>query len=104
MLRGGYPSLMKIVVFVIYVSTKHVNTQIYFCDQTKAIATCSARLAAGKLRWRCKTSSFFDHRYCGLWLFSRVWYACSEKNLWIQLANVSAQDRTERFFDTILLS
>ena len=35
-----------------------------------------------------------------LWLFSRVWYACSENDLWIQLANVSAQERTERFFNT----
>ena len=40
-------------------STKHVNTQIYFCDQTKAIATCIARLAAGKLRWRCKNELVF---------------------------------------------
>ena len=33
-------------------------------------------------------------------LFSRVWYACFE--CWIQLANFSAQDRSERFFDTTL--
>ena len=62
-------------------STKHVNTQIYFCDQKKAIATCSARLAAGNFAGAAKTSSFFDHRFCSLWLFSRVWYACSEKDL-----------------------
>ena len=98
--------MIKIVVFVmLYLfSTKHVNTQIYLCDQTKAIATCSARLAAGNFAGAAKTSSFFDHRFCGLWLFSRVWYACSEKDLWIQLAYVSAQDRSERFFDTTLQS
>ena len=40
-------------------STKHVSTQIYFCDQTKTIATCSARLEAGKLHWRCKNELVF---------------------------------------------
>ena len=39
--------------------------------------------------------------YVGLWLFSRVWFACSGKYLWIQLTNVSAHCRTERFFDTL---
>ena len=28
-------------------TTKHVNTQTYFCDQTKAIATCSAQFTGG---------------------------------------------------------
>ena len=31
---------------------------------------------------------------------SRVWFAFFEKDLWIQFANVSAPDRSERFFDT----
>ena len=28
--------------------------------------------------------------YVGLWLFSRVWFACSGKDLWIQFTNVGA--------------
>ena len=57
----GYVFHRTLVVFVMLhlFSTKHVNTQIYFCDQTKAIATCSARLAAEKLRWRCKNELVF---------------------------------------------
>ena len=62
----------------IFFSTNHVNTQIYFCDQKKAIATCSTRLTVEKLSWRCKNKLVFDHRFCGL-PFSRLWYACSEK-------------------------
>ena len=33
---------------------------------------------------------------------SRVWFAFFEKGLQIQFANVSAQDCSERFFDTTL--
>ena len=52
-----------------------------------------------------KNELVFRPQICGLCrLFSRVWYACSDKDLWIQLANVSAQDRTERCFDTTLRS
>ena len=35
-------------------------------------------------------------------LFSRVWFAFFEKDLWIPFANFSAQDNSERFFDTTL--
>ena len=49
---------MKICCFCYGVS-KHVNTQIYFCDQTKAIATCSTRLAAGNLAGAAKKLAHF---------------------------------------------